>query len=122
VCVPLLLERPLLFLELLLELRVGSLEVLHVVLQEPCLSSPFLLQLVELPLQIQVLRLLIVDALFQSSEFLVTTHNCPQFFLFLLRVSDHILHKREDRVKTIRQSIQADKFSGLTMAKSYSSL
>jgi hypothetical protein len=80
VCIPLLLECPLLFLELLLELGVGSLEVLHVILQEPCLSSPFLLQLVELPLQIQVLHLLVVDALFQSSEFLVTTHNCPQFF------------------------------------------
>jgi hypothetical protein len=44
------LERLLLFLELSLELRVGFLEI-------------------------QVLRLLIVDALFQSSEFLVITHN-----------------------------------------------
>jgi hypothetical protein len=91
------LERPLLFLELLLELGVGSLET-------------------------QVFRPLVVDALFQSSESLVITRNFLQFFSFLLRVSDHILHKRRDRVKTIQQCIQADKYTGLTMVKSYSSL
>jgi hypothetical protein len=42
-------------LELLLELRVGFLEM-------------------------QVLRLLVVDAFFQSSEFSVITYNFPQFF------------------------------------------
>jgi hypothetical protein len=49
------LERLLLFLELLLELGVSFLEI-------------------------QVLCLLVVDARFQSSEFLVITHNFPQFF------------------------------------------
>jgi hypothetical protein len=49
------LERPSLFLELLLELGVGSLET-------------------------QVFRPLVVDVLFQSSEFLVITRNFPQFF------------------------------------------
>jgi hypothetical protein len=49
------LERLLLFLELSLELGVGFLEM-------------------------QVLRLLVVNTSFQSSNFLVITYNFPQFF------------------------------------------
>jgi hypothetical protein len=76
----LLLVRLLLFLELFLELRVGFLEVSQVVLEEPCLSSPFLLQHIELPLQIAVLRNLVGYALIQGSKLLVTTHNYLQLF------------------------------------------
>jgi hypothetical protein len=62
----------LLFLELFLEIP-------QVVLEKPCLPSTFLLQHVELPLQIAILRLLVGYAFIQGSKFLVTTHNCFQF-------------------------------------------
>jgi hypothetical protein len=52
----LLLVRPLFSLELFPELRVGLLEVAEVVLEEPCLPSPFLLQLVEFSPEIDVLH------------------------------------------------------------------
>jgi hypothetical protein len=73
-----LLVRRLLFLELFLELGVCFLEVLQVVLEQPSLSSPFLFQHVELPLQIAILSLLLGYALVQGSQFLVTTHNRSQ--------------------------------------------
>jgi hypothetical protein len=57
-------------LELFLELGVGFLEVSQVVLEEPCLSSPFLLQHVKLPLQIAVLHNLIGYVLIQGSKLL----------------------------------------------------
>jgi hypothetical protein len=65
------LVRFLLFLELLLK-------ILPVVLEKPCLPSMFLLQHVELPPQIAILRLLVGYALVQGSKFLVTTHNRSQ--------------------------------------------
>jgi hypothetical protein len=74
------LERLLLLLELLLELGVGFLEVSQVILEKPCLSSPFMLQHLELPLQKAVLRNLLGYALIQGNKFLMTTHNCFQFF------------------------------------------
>jgi hypothetical protein len=76
--------RFLLLFELLLELRVGLLEVAEVVLEEPRLSSPLLFQLVELSLKIDVLRPLFGYALFLGSKLLVTTHDCFQLLgLFL---------------------------------------
>jgi hypothetical protein len=45
-----------LLLELLLELGVGLLEIAEVVLEEPRLSSPLLLQLVKFSLKIAALR------------------------------------------------------------------
>jgi hypothetical protein len=80
----LLLMRRLLILELFLELGVFFLEVSQVVLEEPCLSSPFLLQHVELPLKIVVLRQLLGYALVFGSKLLVTTHNGFQLLGFLL--------------------------------------
>jgi hypothetical protein len=74
------LERLLLLLELLLELGVGFLEVSQVILEEPCLSSPFMLQHLELPLQKAILRNTLGYTLIQGSKFLVTTHNYFQFF------------------------------------------
>jgi hypothetical protein len=65
------LARFLLFLELLLEIP-------QVIPEKPCLLSTFLLQHVELPPQIAILRLLIGYALVQGSKFLVTTHNRSQ--------------------------------------------
>jgi hypothetical protein len=59
----LLLVRRLLFLELFLELKVGFLEVSQVILEEPCLSSPFMFQHVELSLKIAVLHYLLGYAL-----------------------------------------------------------
>jgi hypothetical protein len=50
------LVRLVLLFELLLELGVGLLEIAEVVLEEPHLSSPLLLQLVKFPLKIDVLR------------------------------------------------------------------
>jgi hypothetical protein len=46
----------LLLFELLLELGVGFLEIVEVILEEPHLSSLLLFQLVELSLEIDVLR------------------------------------------------------------------
>jgi hypothetical protein len=57
----------LLLLELLLELGVGLLEVLQVILEQPGLLSSFLLQYVQLSLQIAILRNLLGDALVQGS-------------------------------------------------------
>jgi hypothetical protein len=74
----------LLILELFLELAVGFLEVSQVVLEEPCLSSPFLLQHVELPLKIAVLRQLLGYVLVFGSKLPVTTHNGFQLLRFLL--------------------------------------
>jgi hypothetical protein len=48
--------RLLLLSELLLELGVGLLEIAEVVLEEPRLSSPLMLQLVKFSLKIDVLR------------------------------------------------------------------
>jgi hypothetical protein len=80
----LLLVRRLLILELFLELRVSFLEVSQVVLEEPCLSSLFLLQHVELPLKIVVLRQLLGYALVFGSKLPVTTHNGFQLLGFPL--------------------------------------
>jgi hypothetical protein len=76
--------RLLLFFELLLELGVGLLEIVEIVLVEPCLSSPLLLQLVKFSLKINVLRQLFGYAFFLGSELLVATHDCFQFFGLLL--------------------------------------
>jgi hypothetical protein len=80
----LLLMRLLVFLELFLELGVGFLEVTQVVLEEPCLSSPLLLQHVKLSLKIAVLRLLFRYVLLPGSKLLMTTHDCFQLLGFLL--------------------------------------
>jgi hypothetical protein len=66
-CLELFLVLHLLLLELLLELGVGRLEVLQVILEQPSLSSPFLLQYIKLSLQIAILCLLLGDALIQGS-------------------------------------------------------
>jgi hypothetical protein len=50
-------------LELFLELGVGLLEVFQVILEQPSLSSSFLLQYIKLSLQIAILRLLFRDTL-----------------------------------------------------------
>jgi hypothetical protein len=63
----LLLVLRLLLLELLLELGVGLLEVFQVILEQPSLSSSFLLQYVQFTLQIEILRDLLGDALVQGS-------------------------------------------------------
>jgi hypothetical protein len=76
--------RFLLLFELLLELGVGLLEVAEVVLEKPRLSSLLLFQLVELSLQIDVLRPLFGYALFLGSKLLVTTHDCLQLLGLLL--------------------------------------
>jgi hypothetical protein len=68
--------RFLLLLELLLELRVGLLDVVEVILEQPCLSHPLLFQLVELSLKIDVFHLLFGYALVLGSKLLVTTHDC----------------------------------------------
>jgi hypothetical protein len=59
----LLLVLRLLLLELFLELGVGLLEVFQVILEQPSLSSSFLLQYIKLSLQIAILRLLFRDTL-----------------------------------------------------------
>jgi hypothetical protein len=69
---------------LLLELRVGLLEVAEVILEEPRLSNPLLFQLVKLSLKIDVLCPLFGYALFLGSKLLVTTHDCFQLLRFLL--------------------------------------
>jgi hypothetical protein len=51
----------------LLELGVGLLEVLQVILEQPGLSSSFLLQYVQLSLQIAILSNFLEDALVQGS-------------------------------------------------------
>jgi hypothetical protein len=66
-CLELLLVLRLLLLELLLELGVCLLEVLQVILEQPGLSSSFLLQYVQLSLQIAVLCDFLGDALVQGS-------------------------------------------------------
>jgi hypothetical protein len=80
----LLLVRLLLFLELFLELGVGFLKVTQVVLEEPCLSSPLLLQLVNFSPEIDVFCQLLRDMLVLGSKLLVTIHNGFQLFGFLL--------------------------------------
>jgi hypothetical protein len=80
----LLLVRLLLFLELFLKLGVGFLKVTQVVLKEPCLSSPLLLQLVNFSSEIDVLCQLLGDALVLGSKLSVTTDNGFQLFGFLL--------------------------------------
>jgi hypothetical protein len=69
--------RLLLFLELFLEIA-------QIVLEEPRLSSPLLLQLVEFSLKIAVLRQLFEYAFFLGSKLLVATHDCFQFLCLLL--------------------------------------
>jgi hypothetical protein len=59
----LLLVLRLLLLKLFLELGVGLLEVFQVILEQPSLSSSFLLQYIKLSLQIAILRLLFRDTL-----------------------------------------------------------
>jgi hypothetical protein len=76
--------RLLLFFELLLELGVGLLEVAEVTFEEPCLSSPLLLQLVKFSLEINVLRQLFRYAFVLGSELLVATHDCFQFLSLFL--------------------------------------
>jgi hypothetical protein len=66
-CLELLLVLCLLLLELLLELGVGLLHVFQVILEQPGLSSPFLLQYIKLSLQIAILRDFLGDALVQGS-------------------------------------------------------
>jgi hypothetical protein len=66
-----------LFLELFLEIA-------QVVLEEPCLSSPLLLQLVKFSLKIAVLRLLFGYALFLGSKLLVATYDYFQLLGLLL--------------------------------------
>jgi hypothetical protein len=88
--------RFLLLFELLLELRVGLLEVAEVILEQPHLSRPLLFQLVELSPKIDVLHQLFGYALFLGSKLLVATHDCFQLLRLLLRVRDYILHKGED--------------------------
>jgi hypothetical protein len=66
-CLELLLVLCLLLLELLLELGVGLLEVLQVILEQPSLSSSFLLQYVQFSLQIAILGNFLGDALVQGS-------------------------------------------------------
>jgi hypothetical protein len=56
-----------LLLELLLELRVGLLEVFQVILEQPGLSSSLVLQHIQLSLQIAVLCDFLGDALVQGS-------------------------------------------------------
>jgi hypothetical protein len=63
----LLLVLRLLLLKLFLELEVGHFEVFQVILEQPSLSSSFLLQYIKLSLQIAILRLLLEDALVQGS-------------------------------------------------------
>jgi hypothetical protein len=63
----LLLVLRLLLLELFLELGVGLFEGFQVILEQPSLSSSFLLQYIKLSLQIAILRLLLGDALVQCS-------------------------------------------------------
>jgi hypothetical protein len=63
----LLLVLRLLLLELFLELGVGLLEVFQVILEQPSLSSSFMLQHVQLSLQIAILRNFFRDALVQGS-------------------------------------------------------
>jgi hypothetical protein len=55
-----------LLLELLLELGVGLLHVFQVILEQPGLSSPFLLQYIKLSLQIVILCDFLGDALVQG--------------------------------------------------------
>jgi hypothetical protein len=57
----------LLLLELLLELGVGLLHVFQVILEQPGLPSPFLLQYIKLSLQIAILCDFLGDALVQGS-------------------------------------------------------
>jgi hypothetical protein len=63
----LLLVLRLLLLELFLELGAGLFEVFQVILEQPSLSSSFLLQYIKLSLQIAILRLLLGDAFVQGS-------------------------------------------------------
>jgi hypothetical protein len=56
-----------LLLELFLELGVGPFEVFQVILEQPNLSSSFLLQYIKLSLQIAIFHLLLGDALVQGS-------------------------------------------------------
>jgi hypothetical protein len=73
-----------LFFELLLELRIGLLEVAEVIFEEPHVSSPLLLQLVKFSQEKNVLCQLFGYAFFLGSELLVATHDCFQFLdLFL---------------------------------------
>jgi hypothetical protein len=74
-CLELLLVLRLLLLELFLELGVGLLEVLQVILEQPSLSSSFMLQHIQLSLQIAVLRNFFGDALVQGSYLSRITHN-----------------------------------------------
>jgi hypothetical protein len=66
-CLELPLVLCLLLLELLLELGVGLLEVLQVILEQPSLSSSFLLQYVQFSLQIAILCNFLGDTLVQGS-------------------------------------------------------
>jgi hypothetical protein len=76
--------RPLLLFELLLELGVGLLKIAEIVIEEPHLSSPLLLQHVKFSLKIAVLHLVFGYAFFLGGKLLVTTHDCLQFLYLLL--------------------------------------
>jgi hypothetical protein len=93
-CLELLLVLYSLLPELLLELRVGLLEVLQIILEQPSLSSSFVLQHVQLSLQIAILGNLLGDALVQGSQFSRVTHDRVEFLRFLLGFGDHMLRKR----------------------------
>jgi hypothetical protein len=66
-CLELLLVLCLYLLEPLLELGVGLFEVLQVILEQPGLSSSFVLQYIQLSRQIAVLCDFLGDALVQGS-------------------------------------------------------
>jgi hypothetical protein len=90
----LLLVLRLLLLELLLKLRVGLLEFLQIILEQPGLSGSFVLQHVQLSLQITILDNLLGDALVQGSYFPRVAHDRAEFLRLLLGFGDYMLRKR----------------------------
>jgi hypothetical protein len=76
--------RLLLLFELFLELNIGLLKIVEIILEELRFSHPLQLQLVELSLKIYVLHQLFRYAFFFCKVLLVDTHDCLQFFGFLL--------------------------------------
>jgi hypothetical protein len=71
-----------LLLDLFLELGVGLLKIMDVVLEQPCLSYPLLLQLVELIAKIDVLSDFFLDAWILRLELLEATLDCLQLLRF----------------------------------------
>jgi hypothetical protein len=85
-----------LLLELFLELKVGLLKITDVILEQPCISCPLLLQLVELFAKIDVVLEFFLDASILRLELSEATLDCLQLLRFFLRASSHILYKGED--------------------------